>query len=132
MCILSINVNLLKKIKLYFTILEETLNFFGISRFLVVELIAWKGKNSQTCYRKGERKFQETFEDLSTTVKHIKKSKYVTSFKIINTKAKQFKNGKDIKKNFGASSGKHIKSMKQFTTLHTYCESIKIILKQKK
>lgn len=44
----TIHVNFFEQVKFDLSIANEALNFFGSSWFLVVELIAWKCKDTQT------------------------------------------------------------------------------------
>jgi hypothetical protein len=48
MCVIAVDINLLEQVEVNFAILDEALNLFSVSGFLMAKLIARKSKNSQT------------------------------------------------------------------------------------
>jgi hypothetical protein len=52
MCVLAIDVNLLEQVEVNFAILDEALNLFSVSGFLMAKLVAGESENTQTCWEK--------------------------------------------------------------------------------
>lgn len=71
----AVNIDFFEQIELDFVIASEALNFFSVSRLLVIELVAWKSEYAKTWEEKRssyKRKF--VIQDLKKTGNKILKA----------------------------------------------------------